>query len=115
MAGESVNPRRDVPLSIAYTLVIVSITYVLAATALSGMVSHAATADDGSLAGSSFVLAFAARGWQWACQVHVVVCCIHPCVGDGGCSEHSYPTSRGILHLLHGPATSAGQLVLYSI
>lgn len=64
MAGESLNPRRDVPLSIAYILAIVSLTYVLAALALSGMVP-----DDGSLAGSSFVLAFASRGWQWASQV----------------------------------------------
>lgn len=64
MAGESVNPRRDVPLSIAYTLGIVAFTYVLSALALSGMV-----ADDGSLAGSSFVLAFSARGWGWASQV----------------------------------------------
>ncbi|CAN0402666.1 unnamed protein product, partial [Hapterophycus canaliculatus] len=66
LAGESFNPRRDVPLSIAYTLAILSVTYVLAALALSGMVPV-----DGSLDGSSFVLAFAARGWGWACQVCV--------------------------------------------
>lgn len=64
LAGESINPRRDVPLAIAYTLAIVAATYVLSALALSGMVPV-----DGSAAGSSFVLAFAARGWDWACQV----------------------------------------------
>eukprot|EP00752_Nemacystus_decipiens_P010846 g9644.t1 len=67
LAGESINPRRDVPLAIAYTLLIVAITYVLSALALSGMVPF-----DGSPDGSSFVLAFAARGWGWACQVVAV-------------------------------------------
>eukprot|EP00903_Cladosiphon_okamuranus_P014727 g13647.t1 len=67
LAGESINPRRDVPLAIAYTLLIVSVTYVLSALALAGMVPL-----DGSADGSSFVLAFAARGWGWACQVVAV-------------------------------------------
>ena len=64
LAGESINPRRDVPLSIAYTLVIVGTTYVLSALALSGMVP-----TDSSPAASSFVLAFDARGWGVASQV----------------------------------------------
>ncbi|CAN0374437.1 unnamed protein product, partial [Laminaria digitata] len=64
LAGESINPRRDVPLSIAYTLAIVAVTYVLSALALAGMVPA-----DGSPAGSSFVLAFDARGWGVASQV----------------------------------------------
>ncbi|CBN77482.1 cationic amino acid transporter-like protein [Ectocarpus siliculosus] len=67
LAGESINPRRDVPLAIAYTLAIVAATYVLSALALSGMVPV-----DGSAASSSFVLAFAARGWHWACQIVAV-------------------------------------------
>lgn len=66
LAGETINPRRDVPLSIAYTLAIVAVTYLLSALALSGMVPA-----DGSPDGSSFVLAFAARGWGWACQASV--------------------------------------------
>ena len=64
MAGESINPRRDVPLSIAYTLGVVALTYILSALALSGMVS-----GDASPANESFVLAFAERGWIWASQV----------------------------------------------
>lgn len=64
MAGESINPRRDVPLSIAYILMILAVTYVLAALALSGMLP-----DDGSLEGITFVSAFAGRGWLWASQV----------------------------------------------
>ena len=63
MAGESLNPRRDVPLSIAYTLGIVSFTYIVSALVLSGMVPKDSPGD------ASFVMAFAERGWMWASQV----------------------------------------------
>lgn len=65
LAGESVNPRRDVPISIAITLGIVSVTYVLAATALAGMVPLSGQSGDEF----SFVFAFAQRGWHWAAEV----------------------------------------------
>ncbi|CAM9474792.1 unnamed protein product [Ascophyllum nodosum] len=63
MAGESLNPRRDVPLSIAYTLGIVSFTYIVSALVLSGMVPKDSPGD------ASFVMAFAERGWIWASQI----------------------------------------------
>ncbi|CAM9541167.1 unnamed protein product, partial [Laminaria digitata] len=38
LAGEAINPRKNVPLSVAYTLIIASFSYVLSALALAGMV-----------------------------------------------------------------------------
>ncbi|CAM9380108.1 unnamed protein product, partial [Laminaria digitata] len=63
LAGEAINPRKNVPLAIAYILATVSVSYVLSALALAGMVAASAPA------GASFVLAFAARGWGWASKV----------------------------------------------
>lgn len=63
LAGEAINPRKNVPQSIAYILVIVSASYVLSALALAGMVAA------GAPAGASYVLAFSARGWGWASKV----------------------------------------------
>eukprot|EP00904_Undaria_pinnatifida_P013419 jgi/Undpi1/9207/HiC_scaffold_26.g11665.m1 len=60
LAGEAINPRKNVPLSMAYTLAIVGASYVLSALALAGMVA----AD--TPVGASFVLAFATRGWRRA-------------------------------------------------
>lgn len=51
------------PLSIAYILAIVGVSYFLSALALAGMVAA------GAPAGASFVLAFSSRGWGWASKV----------------------------------------------
>eukprot|EP00904_Undaria_pinnatifida_P013420 jgi/Undpi1/9208/HiC_scaffold_26.g11666.m1 len=63
LAGEAINPRKNVPLSMGYTLAIVGVAYALSALALAGMV-----ASD-TPAGASFVLAFSARGWEWASKI----------------------------------------------
>lgn len=64
MAGEAINPRKDVPVSVAYTLTITGVSYVLSALALAGMVP---VGD--SPAAASFALAFDARRWEWASKV----------------------------------------------
>lgn len=66
MSAETINPRRDVPLSVGITLSIVAVTYVLSATALAGMVPTAEA--DPRL---SFVMAFSGRGWDRVAEVRV--------------------------------------------
>ncbi|CAM9850621.1 unnamed protein product [Discosporangium mesarthrocarpum] len=67
LAGECVHPRRDLPRSIALVLAVVSMTYVLGALAISGMLPYSSIDPD-----AGFVLGFAERGLQWASQVAAV-------------------------------------------
>jgi APA family basic amino acid/polyamine antiporter len=61
IAGESLNPRRDMPRAVLLTLASVAAIYMTAAFALSGMQSYT-TVDDTS----GFPMAFASNGAQWA-------------------------------------------------
>ncbi|GFH47395.1 hypothetical protein CTEN210_03870 [Chaetoceros tenuissimus] len=64
MAHEAVDPQKNMPLSIVYTLGIVTVLYVAAALALTGMQPYEEISDV-----SGFPAAFHARGWDWAAQI----------------------------------------------
>jgi len=64
MSGEAKHPARDMPRAVMGTLVIVTMCYILAAIALTGMVPY----DEISPTGG-FPDAFATRGWQWASTI----------------------------------------------
>lgn len=64
MAHEAVDPQKNMPLSIVYTLGIVTLLYVLAALALTGMQPYEDISDV-----SGFPSAFNANGWNWAAQI----------------------------------------------
>jgi len=64
MAGEAKNPQRNMPLAIIFSLVGVSILYITAALALTGMQPYGDISDV-----SGFPVAFAYRGWDWAAQI----------------------------------------------
>lgn len=64
VAGEAKHPARDMPRAVMGTLLTVSVCYILAATALTGMLPYT---DISPTAG--FPDAFAQRHWQWAAQL----------------------------------------------
>ncbi|KAI2498658.1 Amino acid permease [Fragilaria crotonensis] len=64
IAGESLNPRRDLPRAVLLTLASVAAIYMTAAFALTGMQTYS-TVDDTS----GFPMAFASNGAQWAMQL----------------------------------------------
>ena len=64
MAGEAQNPQRNMPLAIIFSLAGVSILYITAALALTGMQPYGDISDV-----SGFPVAFAYRGWDWAAQI----------------------------------------------
>jgi basic amino acid/polyamine antiporter, APA family len=60
IAGESIHPRRDLPIAVLSTLAIVTIVYMLAALALTGMQPYHDIDDT-----SGFPMAFASNGAMW--------------------------------------------------
>jgi APA family basic amino acid/polyamine antiporter len=64
IAGESLNPRRDMPRAVLLTLATVTIVYMMAALALTGMQKYSDIDDV-----SGFPSAFASNGAQWAMQL----------------------------------------------
>ena len=64
LAGEAVDPRRDMPRAVLLTILIVTVLYVLAALALTGMVPYTEIS-----AASGFPEAFRYRGYGWAAQI----------------------------------------------
>lgn len=64
MAHEAVDPQKNMPLSIVYTLGIVTTLYVAAALALTGMQPYQDISDV-----SGFPVAFMSNGWNWAAQI----------------------------------------------
>ena len=64
VAHEAVNPQKNMPLSIVWTLGIVTTLYVLAALALTGMQPYEDISDV-----SGFPAAFQSNGWSWAAQI----------------------------------------------
>ena len=64
LSSEAKRPLRDVPLSIALSLVLITAVHVLAAVALSGLVPNALISSE-----APFAAAFAARGLAWAGSV----------------------------------------------
>ena len=67
VAGEAKNPARDMPRAVLGTLLIVTICYVLAATALTGMLPYTAISPT-----AGFPDAFRTRGWEAAAQLTAV-------------------------------------------
>ena len=64
MAHEAVDPQKNMPLSIVYTLGIVTTLYVAAALALTGMQPYQDISDV-----SGFPMAFRSNNWNWAAQI----------------------------------------------
>ena len=64
IAGESLNPRRDLPRAVLWTLTSVATIYIAAAVALAGMQPSAEVDDT-----SGFPMAFASNGALWAMQL----------------------------------------------
>ena len=64
VAGEAINPQRNMPLSIVISLSIVTTLYIIAALALTGMQPYGDISDV-----SGFPLAFQSRGHEWAAQI----------------------------------------------
>jgi amino acid transporter len=64
VAGEAKHPARDLPRAILGTLLCVTVCYVLAATALTGMVPYNALSPT-----AGFPDAFAQRDWPWAAHL----------------------------------------------
>ena len=67
VAGEAINPQRNMPLAIVLSLAIVTFLYILAALALTGMVPFDQISEV-----SGFPVAFEDRGWTWASQISAV-------------------------------------------
>lgn len=67
ISGEALNPRRDLPRAVLITLLIVTIVYILAALALTGM--QPSSLIDGS---SGYPVAFNYNGAHWAAQLEAV-------------------------------------------
>jgi len=64
MSHEAINPQRNMPLSIVYTLGIVTLLYVAAALALTGMQPYTDISDV-----SGFPSAFQSNDMNWAAQI----------------------------------------------
>jgi len=64
MAHEAVDPQKNMPLSIVYTLGIVTLLYVAAALALTGMQPYQDISDV-----SGFPVAFKSNGYNWVSQI----------------------------------------------
>ena len=64
VAGEAKNPSMNLPRSIMITLVVVTVLYIAAAVALTGMIDYTQISPE-----SGFPEAFAARGVMWAAQL----------------------------------------------
>jgi len=64
VAGEAINPRRDIPRAVLYTLSILSVLYVVAAFVLVGMQPWEEISAE-----SGFPEAFRYNGWGWAAQI----------------------------------------------
>jgi APA family basic amino acid/polyamine antiporter len=64
IAGEALNPQRDMPRAVLCTLSIVAILYVLAALALTGMQPYEQISDE-----SAFPDAFRYNNVEWAAQI----------------------------------------------
>jgi APA family basic amino acid/polyamine antiporter len=64
VSGEAINPRRDVPRAVMLTLLIVTVLYILAALALTGMQPSALIDQN-----SGFPVAFNYNGAHWAAQL----------------------------------------------
>mmetsp|Transcript_37679 Transcript_37679/g.82712 ORF Transcript_37679/g.82712 Transcript_37679/m.82712 type:complete len:621 (-) Transcript_37679:36-1898(-) len=64
LAGESVNPSRDLAPAVLLTIAAVSLLYVFAALALTGMQPY-----DGISEASGFPMAFHANGVNWAAEI----------------------------------------------
>ncbi len=67
VAGEAVNPQRNMPLAIIASLTIVTVLYIVAALALTGMQPYGEISEV-----SGFPVAFQYRGWGWAAQLSAV-------------------------------------------
>lgn len=67
VAGEAKHPARDLPRAVLGTLIIVSVSYILSALALTGMVSYVDIS-----ATSGFPGAFRTRHIEWAAQVTAI-------------------------------------------
>jgi APA family basic amino acid/polyamine antiporter len=64
VAGEAINPRKNIPLAVMISIAGVSCLYVLAAISLTGMVPYAQIS-----ATSGFAAAFEYNGMNWAAQL----------------------------------------------
>jgi APA family basic amino acid/polyamine antiporter len=67
VAGEALHPKRDLPRAVLGTLAIVTVCYILAAVALTGMLPYTEISST-----SGFPEAFADRDWAWAAQLTAV-------------------------------------------
>ena len=64
IAGESINPQRDMPRAVLWTLLIVTVLYILASIALTGMLPYDQISE-----ASGFPSAFHSRGAEWAANI----------------------------------------------
>jgi amino acid transporter len=64
VAGEAKHPARDMPRAVLGTLLTVTVCYVLAATALTGMLPYTEISPT-----AGFPDAFAVRHWEWAAEL----------------------------------------------
>jgi amino acid transporter len=64
LAGEAIDPQKNMPLSIVWTLGLVTLLYVAASLALTGMQPYQ---DISGVSG--FPVAFDSRGYDWAAQI----------------------------------------------
>ena len=72
IAGESINPQRDMPRAVLWTLFIVTVLYIFASFALTGMLPYDQISE-----ASGFPAAFHDRDISWAaniCAVSAIVC-----------------------------------------
>lgn len=67
VAGEAINPQRNMPLAIVISLAVVTALYIIAALALTGMQPYQDISEV-----SGFPVAFQSCGQEWAAQISAV-------------------------------------------
>jgi len=64
LAGEAKNPQKNLPKGILYTLMLVTVLYIMAAITLTGMQPYSTISEV-----SGFPAAFQYHGWEWASNI----------------------------------------------
>ena len=64
LAGESINPKKDIPQSIILTITALTVIYMVAAVALTGMQPYTDISPE-----SGFPEAMRSNGMHWAAQI----------------------------------------------